>query len=101
MDRRSPDQDLMNKMQDVVELIYILNKLTNNDYNNEYSKDYLISVLDDMDSIKSNFDKYKYKEFNRNNKRPRIRQCDSCYMNKSESFIDKIIFYLKSLNEWE
>ena len=99
MNRRSPDQDFMNKMQDVVELIYILNKLTNNDYNNEYSKDYLISMLDDMDSIKSNFDKYKYKEFSRNNKRLCTKQSDRCYMDKNEGFIDKIIFYLKSLND--
>lgn len=99
MDRRSPDQDLMNKMQDVVELIYILNKLTNNDYNNEYSKDYLISMLEDMDSIKSNYDKYKYRDFSRNSKRPFTVQSERCYMNKNESLIDKIIFYLKSLNE--
>ena len=99
MDRRSPDQDLMNKMQDVVELIYILNKLTNNDYNNEYSKDYLISMLEDMDSIKSNYDKYKYRDFSRNSKRQLTRQSDRGYMNKNEGIIDKIIFYLKSLNE--
>ncbi len=99
MDRRSPDQEIRDKIQDVVELIYILNKLTNSDYNNQYSKEYLISMLDDMDSIKTNYEQYKYRDFRRNNKRPPVRQFDDFHLNKNESFVDKIIFFLKSLNE--
>jgi len=101
MDRRGPDQDLMNKMQDAIELVYLLNKLTNNNYYDDYSKEYLISMLNNMDSIKSNYDKFKYKGVSKNDTKSRARHCDSCYMNKNESFLDKIMFYLNSLNDWD
>jgi len=101
MDRRGPDQDLMNKMQDAIELVYLLNKLANKNYYDDYSKDYLISMLSDMDSIKSNYDKFKYKGMSKNDTKSCSKHCDSCYMNKTESFLDKIMFYLNSLNGWD
>jgi len=99
MDRRCPDQDLKDKMQDVIELVYLLNKLTNNNCNEEYSKKYLLSMLDNMDSIKNNYDKYKYQDVSMRNTRTCSKRCDSCNINKNDGFLDKIIFYLKSLNE--
>ena len=101
MDRRGPDQDLMNKMQDAIELAYLLNKLTNKNYYDDYSKDYLINMLGDMDSIKSNYDKFKYKGVSKNDTKSCARHCNSCYANKNESFLDKIMFYLNSLNDWD
>jgi len=101
MDRRGPDQELMSKMQDAIELAYLLNKLTNKNYYDDYSKDYLISMLSDMDSIKSNYDKFKYKGMNNNNSRTCKGQCNSCYTNKDEGVLNKIIYFLKSLNDWD
>lgn len=99
MDRRSPDHDIRDKIQDIVELINILNKLTNNEYNNDYSKEYLISMVEDMDLNKRNYNQYKFGNFGKNNKRLNTRQYNDFYKKKSENFIDKIIFFLKSLNE--
>jgi len=63
------------------------------------SKKYLIGMLNDVESIKSNFDKYRVNEPYRKNQQMSYNKCDSCYSNKDESFVDKIIFFLKSLND--
>lgn len=94
MDRRSYDKDMVSKMYDIIELIYVLNRLTNEFYEEDYSKQYLTDILDDMQNVKYSCDKYRGREIEKNPKKP-------CYCghSKRDSFLDKIIFYLKSLNE--
>lgn len=99
MGRRQYDCDKYEKMYDLIELIYILNRLSNNSYVDERSKKYLIGMLENVESIKSNFDKYREDEPCRGNTRMSCSKCDGCYSNNSESFLDRIIFLLKTLND--
>ena len=91
---RNYDKDMINKMYDIIELIYILNKLTNEFYEEDYSKQYLLDMMDNMQNVKYSYDKYKGRE----GKNKIINQGYSPYI-KKDGFVDKIIFYLKSLNE--
>lgn len=100
MDRKRYDQEMYDKMYDMIELIYILNRLSNNSYVDDRSKDYLIGMLNDVESIKSNFDKYRVNDSYMKNQEVGINKYNGYYSNKNDSFIDKIIFYLKSLNDW-
>lgn len=101
MDERRYDRDMYNKMYDMVELIYILNRLSKNSYIDERSKKYLIGMLNDVEYIKSNFDKYRVKEpYVGKGSIGRDKYEDYDYSGKS-TFIDKIIFFLKSLNDEE
>lgn len=97
MNRRQYDHDRYDKMYDMIELIYLLNRLTNNSYVDEGSKKYLIGMLENVESIKSNFDKNRDDEPYRKT-RMDCYKCDGCYSNDSDSFLDRIIFYLKTLN---
>ncbi len=99
MDRRRYDRDRYDKMYDMIELIYILNRLSNNSYIDDHSKQYLIGMLNDVESIKSNFDKYRVNEPLRNPPPMGCNKCESCYSDKNGGFIDRIIFFLKSLND--
>lgn len=99
MNRGRYDQDMYDKMYDMIELIYILNRLSNNSYIDDRSKGYLIEMLNDVESIKSNFDKYRFKEPLRKPPQIACNKCDGCYCDKNGSFIDRIIFFLKSLND--
>lgn len=94
LDNRSYDKDTINKMYDIIELIYILNRLTNEFYQEDYSKQYLLDMMDNMQNVKYSFDRYRGREGKdkiiNNNYNPYI---------KKDGFLDKIIFYLKSLNE--
>jgi len=94
VDNRKYDRDMINKMYDIIELIYILNRLTNEFYEDEHSKQYLLDMMDNMQNVKYSYDKYRGKCSNRNT----IKHECHHYCTK-DSFIDKIIFYLKSLNE--
>lgn len=99
MDRRKYDYDNYEKMYDLIELIYILNRLSNNSYIDERSKKYLIGMLENVESIKSNFDKYREDEPYRINTKFSCNKCDGCYSNNRDSFLDRIIFFLKTLND--
>lgn len=99
MDRRRYDQDMYNKMYDMVELIYILNRLSNNSYVDDRSRQYLIGMLNDVESIKSNFDKYRVNEPDIKSAQMSCNKYNGCYSNKNDSLLDRIIFYLKSLND--
>lgn len=94
MDRRNYDRDMVDKMYDIIELIYILNKLTKEFYEEDYSKQYLLDIIDDVQNIKYSCDKYRGRDIEC---RPKRIDCSSCI--RKDSFIDKIFFYLKSLNE--
>ncbi len=94
MDKRKHDRDIISKMYDIVELVYILNRLTDEFYEDEHSKQYLLSMMDDMQNVKYSIDKYR----SRGSKRSGIKN-DSLHYSSGNTFIDKIIFYLKSLNE--
>lgn len=101
MNRGRYDQDMYNKMYDMIELIYILNRLSSNSYIDDRSKQYLIGMLNDMESIKSNFDKYRVKEPMMKNPQISFNKYDGGYSDKGGSFVDRIIFFLKSLNDSE
>ena len=94
MDKRRYDRDMMSKMYDIIELIYILNRLNNEFYEDEHSKQYLLEMMDDMQNVKYSIDKYR----GRGSKINAIKHDYRHYYAK-DSLIDKIIFYLKSLNE--
>ena len=94
MDNRKYDRDMINKMYDIIELVYILNRLTNEFYEDEPSKQYLLDMMDNMQNVKYSYDKYRCKCGKGNEIKHDCRH--SC---TNDSFIDKIIFYLKSLNE--
>lgn len=94
VDKRNYDRDIMDKMYDIVELVYILNRLTNEFYEDEGSKQYLLSMMDDMQNVKYSIDKYR----GRDSKRSALKH-DYRHYGTGDTFIDKIIFYLKSLNE--
>jgi|GEM_PF-388806 hypothetical protein len=96
MDRRKCDRDIICKMHDIIELIYILNRLANDEEG--HSKQCLLDMVDSMQNPKHCYDKHSYKC----NKRREIKhdcRYDCPYYKAEDSFIDKIIFYLKSLNE--
>lgn len=103
MDRRGPDQEMINKMYDAIELIYILNRMTNGSYCYDYSREYLISMLEDVDNLKYNYDKYKFRDEDRRIERRSFahgsRRCDSLNCDNKGNFVDKIINFLQSLNE--
>lgn len=94
VDKRNYDRDIISKMYDIVELVYILNRLTDEFYEDERSKQYLLSMMDDMQNVKYSIDKYR----GRDKKRSGIKN-DSLHYSSRSTFVDKIIFYLKSLNE--
>ncbi|HBC31184.1 MAG TPA: hypothetical protein DC024_08085 [Clostridiales bacterium] len=94
MDNRKYDRDMINKMYDIIELVYILNRLTNEFYEDEPSKQYLLDMMDNMQNVKYSYDKYRCKCGKGN-----AIKHDSRHLCTNNSFIDKIIFYLKSLNE--
>lgn len=93
VDRRNYDKDTINKMYDIIELIYILNRLTNEFYEEDYSKQYLLDMMDNMQNVKYSYDKYR----GRGGKGAISHSFEQHI--KKDSFLDKIIFYLKSLNE--
>ena len=94
VDKRKCDDNMIERMYDIIELIYILNRLTNKFCEDEHSKQYLFDIMDNMQNVKYSYDKYRGKCNNRNLIK---HECHN-YCRK-DSFIDKIIFYLKSLNE--
>ncbi|NLK64937.1 MAG: hypothetical protein GX289_07570, partial [Tissierellia bacterium] len=61
MDNRKYDRDMISKMYDIIELIYILNRLTNEFYEEDYSKQYLLDMMDNMQNAKYSYDKYRGK----------------------------------------
>lgn len=99
MDRRQYDRDMYDKMYDMIELIYILNRLSNNSYVDEHSKKYLIEMLENVESAQMNFDKYREVEPYRGNTKMSCNKCSSCNFNCRDSFLDRIIFFLKTLND--
>jgi hypothetical protein len=94
VDKRNYDRDMISKMYDIIELIYILNRLTNEFYEEDYSKQYLLDMMDNMQNAKYSYDKYRGRDEKMN-----VMKNDNYYYGKKDSFIDRIIFYLKSLNE--
>lgn len=98
LDKRHYNQDMYSKMYDLIELIYVLNRLSNNSNVDDRSKQYLISMLNDVESIQSNFDKYRYKESYYRNPKISSKGCDGCNYDNKGTFADKIFLFLKSLN---
>lgn len=92
MDKRDYNQDMINKMYDIIELMYILNRLTNEFYEEDYSKQYLLDMMDNMQNMKYSFDKYRRREISKGPDR------SYPFIAKNKGFLDKIILYLKSLN---
>ena len=59
MGREQYDQGKYDKLYEMIELVYMLNRLSNNSYLEGNSKNQLTEMLNDALSIKYNFDKYK------------------------------------------
>lgn len=98
MGRRYYDIEGYEKLYDMIELIYILNRLSNNSYVDESSKQYLIGMLNNVESMKYNFDKYRYSDDYSAKAQIRKNEYNSYNYNNGEGIVDKIIFFLKSLN---
>ena len=98
MGRRYYDIEGYEKLYDMIELIYILNRLSNNSYVDESSKQYLIGMLNNVESMKYNFDKYRYSDDYSTRAPIRKSGYNSLNYNNRESIADKIILLLKSLN---
>lgn len=88
VDRRKCDRDIISRMYDIMELIYILNRLCRDE--EKHSEQCLLDMVDRIQNDRCSCDKYK-------NKLDCRYDCPHC--KTKDSFIDKIIFYLKSLNE--
>ncbi|HBD64693.1 MAG TPA: hypothetical protein DC038_09685 [Clostridiales bacterium] len=93
------ENNMHDKMYDIIELMYILNRLSNNSYIDDNSKQYLIRMLNDAESIKSNFDKYKDYEPEREEREIGYSRYNGYNYRNRGSFGDKIISFLKSLND--
>ncbi|WP_312700692.1 hypothetical protein [Sedimentibacter sp.] len=87
------------KFYDIIELVYILNKLSDKGCMDERTRQYLISILKDVDFMKYKFDNYKCVEPLKKIDGIGCNNCDCCNQDCSSSFMDKIIFFLKSLND--
>lgn len=92
------DRDMYSKMYDIIELIYILNRLSEKPYVDDSSKQYLIGMLNNMESVKSNFDRYRYKDYDPGNTQIHSSGYSGYNYKGQSSFGDKIILFLKSLN---
>jgi hypothetical protein len=99
MDRRRYSHDRYEKLYDLIELIYLLNRVSDNSYIDDGSKKYLIEMLNNVESIKNNFDKYRDDDFYNRSGKISVNNYDGHYHNNGESFLDRIIFFLKSLND--
>ena len=99
MGRGQYDQDKYDKLYDMIELVYILNRLSNNSYLDGRSKQQLTDMLNDALSVKYNLDKYKFQEPLRRQQEIGFNKDVGNYSYKNESFLDKIILFLKSLND--
>ncbi len=86
------------KFYDIIELVYILNKLSDNKCMDDKTRNYLISILKDIDFMKYKFDNYRCKEPSKNINKICCNNFDCCNPDKKNSFIDQIIFFIKSLN---
>lgn len=95
VDKRRYDQDRYEKLYDFIELIYILNKLSNKTYVDDRSKQHLIGMLNNVESIKYNFDKYRDKDTYERNYKVSSSKYEPV---NSNDFLEKIFFFLKSLN---
>src|SRR5690606_16152208 len=86
------------KFYDIIELVYILNKLSDKNCMDDKTRQYLISILKDIDFMKYKFDNYRCKE--PSNKTPKIgcNTYDCCNPNNKNCFMDRLLFFLKSLN---
>lgn len=96
--RRYSDRDNYEKLYDMIELIYILNRLSNNSYVDDNSKQYLIGMLNNVESIKNNFDKYRYEQPVSKNPQISRSDCNDSKYRTRDSLSQKIILFLKSLN---
>lgn len=99
MGRELYDGDKYDKLYDMIELVYILNRLSNNSYLEESSKEQLTEMLNDAISVKYNFDKYKFHEPLSRQSKIDFNEYGGNYPYRGDSFLDKIIFFLKSLND--
>jgi len=87
------------KFYDIIELVYILNKLSDKKYMDERTRQYLISILKDIDFMKYKFDNYRCKEPSKKIDKIGCNNYDYFNPDNKNSFMDQIIFFLKSLND--
>lgn len=101
-EERKYDRNVYDKIYNMIELIYSLNELSNNSYNDGSTKKYLIEMLDDAKYVKGYLDKYRFKEFdNEEDSGGYNKYAAYNYGNKGNTFMSKIIFFLKSLNDYQ
>lgn len=93
------DRNSYEKMYDLIELIYILNRLSNNSYVDERSKKYMIGMLNDVESIRNNFDKYRDEKPDYKLASGRTYKQNNWNSSTGDSFINKVINFLNSLND--
>lgn len=93
------DRNSYEKMYDLIELIYILNRLSNNSYIDERSKKYMIGMLNDVESIRYNFDKYRDIEPDYRISSSRSHKRNDWSSNNDNSIINRVIKFLNSLND--
>ncbi|NYB75155.1 hypothetical protein HZF24_13485 [Sedimentibacter hydroxybenzoicus DSM 7310] len=87
------------KFYDIIELVYILNKLSDKKCMDERTRQYLISILKDIDFMKYKFDNYRCEEPPKKFDKIGCNAYDCSSPDNKNSFMDQIIFFLKSLND--
>jgi len=101
VDERQYDRNVYDKINGMIEVIYTLNRLSNNSYIDENTKKYLIEMMDDAKYVKSYLNKYRFKDFyDEESSRGYNKYAAYDYSNKDNTFMNKIIFFLKSLNDY-
>lgn len=102
MGRRGCEPDIPKinrKFYDIIELVYILNKLSDSKCMDERTRQYMISILKDVDFMKYKFDNYRCEETKNKFDKIGCNNYDCFCPDNNNSFMDKIIFFLKSLND--
>lgn len=84
------------KFYDIIELVYILNRLSDKKCMDEKTRQYLIGILRDVDLMKFKFDNYICGE---QKCKCGAKDCNLPNLNCNSGFMERIIFFLKSLNE--
>ena len=88
---------MMGRMYEIIELISILNRLTNEFYEDDYTKENLLEMMDNMQNAKYSYERLRGQDSKvKGNKYNNY----SNYKNyeKKDGILEKIIYYLKSLN---
>ncbi len=102
MGRRGCEPDIPKinkKFYDIIELVYIFNKLSDKKCMDDRTRQYLIGILKDVDLMKYKFDNYRFKEPSEKTDKIGYNNYNCSNLDYKNGFMDQIIFFLKSLND--